>query len=193
MGVRHLMARHPHTAARALDRAANYIDDGWTQGHYALKDDGAICAPTDPGAACFCVSGAMMRAIADFVGPRAEATAAGRRIMNRMMDAVGVEVGTDRLNRWNDADGQTGAAVARALERAAVRVRAVERRHFPEPVPHITDEPHCHACVDYLDRSFTCHVPRDQDAWWCIECGCPLTPAADALVTSGERHESEGW
>lgn len=46
-----------------LQQARNLIHEGWTQRAYARNHQGQECMPENTGATCFCIKGALLRAL----------------------------------------------------------------------------------------------------------------------------------
>ena len=185
MGVRKLMrTRYHNTAARVLDRAADYVDQGWTQGANARNADGDSWAPDSPDATCWCAMGGIKAALADLVNSKTPDQHKWCTVFDAALRGVHAETGIGSVSVWNDTDGQTAGGVAGGLRRSALRLRtrALFGRVFPERVLHDDGgAPYCRSCVETLPgQCYTEHVPGDGDAWWCINCGCALTDAADA-------------
>ena len=176
-----------YTAARVLDRAAAYVDRGWTQRAKARNADGDSWSPHSPDATCWCALGAVQAALGDLVDERTRDPRKRHLIFDCALDTLCTETGSDTVSVWNDDPAQTAQDVAGALRRAALRVRtrALFNRVFPAPVMiDIAGAPYCHACIETLpeDQVYLSILPEDDDAWWCANCGCELTAAAERMA-----------
>ena len=136
-------------AARLLDRAAAYVDEGWTQRTDAVNDRGAPVPPFSKRAECWCALGAIRAAqvriglvtlYQDAEGnlqyPRAMPPFAASVYSRALYAAAQAMVGrvskhpamyASVVTRWNDTEAMSGATVARKLrEDAALIWRRIE-------------------------------------------------------------------
>ena len=134
------------TEKRALDERRRHIDAGalrvlttagelvaapehWTQGTSARSADGRYTTPTDSGAACWCASGALLKAITDanvaayrYAATREEAEYRLRFAILERWPAFShmgaTTVGLSMIAGWNDATDRTHAEVVATFGRA---------------------------------------------------------------------------
>ena len=140
-------------AARLLDRAAAYVDEGWTQRTDAVNDRGAPVPPFSKRAECWCALGAIRAAqvriglvtlYQDAEGnlqyPRAMTPFAASVYSRALYAAAQTMVGrvpkhpamyASVVTRWNDTEAMSGETVARKLREGAAliwrRTRDVQR------------------------------------------------------------------
>jgi hypothetical protein len=96
--------------ADILDRAAEVVKEGWTQGTFARDATGANVPWGSPSATCFCAEGSIYRT-AKFGSNAVPALAA-------FQDFLGVLIW-----RWNDASRRTQSEVVAKLREAAAKAR----------------------------------------------------------------------
>lgn len=118
-------------AAEALDKAAELVRQGWTQGELARDGLGHACRPTDRDATCWCAEGALRR-VTGFEGPTmtndlgnpytvafiALTGAARRRAIE-----TGSRNTMQCLPDWNDAEGREAGQVAELMRECAAEMR----------------------------------------------------------------------
>lgn len=98
-------------AAAFLNRVADRLERGWTQGAYARDADGHPIDFTDDGAVCWCLEGAFY--VEDTGDHHARLTA-----LYALCDATHV----DNLPEFNDTPGRTQAEVVRVVRMAASKM-----------------------------------------------------------------------
>lgn len=98
------------TPREVLLKAAELVERGWCQGHYALDDHGNPALVEDD-ACYFCAEGAIIAAMRNDHGRDFMETV---RALGR---AIGVH--NSKIIPWNDAPGRTQAEVVAALKAAA--------------------------------------------------------------------------
>jgi hypothetical protein len=99
------------TTAQILRDAAALVEKGWTQGCAAREIDGVFTGFSSGKASCWCVSGAIARAIYDLGGD------VGSR--SSVYPYLWTAIGTKFQAGWNDSPDRTQAEVVAALLRAA--------------------------------------------------------------------------
>ena len=140
-------------AARLLDRAAAYVDEGWTQSTDAVNGRGAPVPPFSKRAECWCALGAIRAAkvriglvtlYQDAEGnlqyPRAMTPFAASVYSRALYAAAQAMVGrapkhpamyASVVTNWNDTEAMSGATVACKLREGAAliwrRTRDVQR------------------------------------------------------------------
>ncbi len=140
-------------AARLLDRAAAYVDEGWTQSTDAVNGRGAPVPPFSKRAQCWCALGAiragqvrigLVTLYQDAEGnlqyPRAMTPFAASVYSRALYAAAQAMVGrapkhpamyASVVTNWNDTEAMSGATVARKLREGAAiirtRIRDVQR------------------------------------------------------------------
>lgn len=100
------------TTREILVKARDYIERGWSQGHYARTAAGRQTDEDDALAASWCPLGAIMMAAPDSV-----------RLRDDAGDALCVAIGAEgksgsTIPEWNDAAERTQADVLAAFDRA---------------------------------------------------------------------------
>ena len=122
----------PASAALLLDRAAAFIEKGWTTGAAARDEQGYCCAATDARAVKWCATGAMYAAeyasglrVRQGVMTHAaiEHLHAARAAAERALKRAAAPGGIEFITGWNDRLHQTAANVADAMRRAAATLR----------------------------------------------------------------------
>lgn len=120
----------PLSTGEVLDRAADRVAAGWTQGAFARTADGELTGWRMDNAVCFCVSGAISRESQGTWGAW------------NAFDAYTRQRGFRHMAEFNDAPGQTKARVVRALRTVANMHRTAssvgmeaEGRNAPNPDP----------------------------------------------------------
>ena len=130
------------TEKRALDERRRQIDAGalrvltlageivafpatWTQGTSARDAHGKYTTPTDPGAECWCASGALLKAIGMagvethlYDTTREEAEYRLRFAILERWPQFGHAMGLSMIAGWNDATDRTHAEVVATFRRA---------------------------------------------------------------------------
>lgn len=107
-----------NTDKEILLRAAEYIEQGWTQGHFARDENEESVAPEDDKAVCWCLAGAVYKAYSASDLP-------GLYNLVSIWEAVdkAVEEHTDGEIesdiRFNDHEAQDASEVAKVLRKAA--------------------------------------------------------------------------
>ena len=140
-------------AARLLDRAASYVDEGWTQSTDAVNGRGAPVPPYSKRATCWCALGAVRAALVrtglvtlyqDAEGnlqyPRAMTPFAASVYSRALCAAAQAMVGrapkhpamyASVVTNWNDTEAMSGETVARKLRDGAAliwrRIEDVQR------------------------------------------------------------------
>ena len=130
-------------AVRLLDRAASYVDRGWTQRTDAVTGRGIKVSPHSRRARCWCLLGAMRAAVVNIGLARLvdrgtylemRHTAFSEAVLDRALYAAAKAIlGRDPkphahaitiVTFWNDGTATSGAAVAQRLRAAASLIRA---------------------------------------------------------------------
>ena len=132
-------------AARLLDRAADYVAQGWTQCCDAVDANGSGVPVWSKRAECWCALGAIRVANIRIGLVTLYSDAEGRHLHQReltpfaasvywralraVLQAVGVEIPEhvamlpSALTRWNDTEAMSGETVARKLRAGAAIIR----------------------------------------------------------------------
>lgn len=115
-------------AADLLDRAAERIDSGWTQGAEALNAAGRHTAPNAAHAVAWCAGGALTAAEYDtglrfrHRNPTVTEDRYAEDVRGCAIDQLGALVGP-AIRGWNDRRGQRAENVAGAMRIAAESLR----------------------------------------------------------------------
>lgn len=100
------------TTKDILLKAAEIVEQGWTQGEMARTAEDSKCGVSNPNACKFCMSGAIVRAVKEAQdGNYRRAIAAANLLVQRK--------GYPSMPHFNDASARTQAEVAAALREAA--------------------------------------------------------------------------
>lgn len=95
------------------------LEKGWTQGAYARNTKGIVCFVTDPGAACFCLVGALS------VASRGSAYGQLERVNRALRRTLGqMNTGSTFASDYNDARGRTREDVVALIDKTIERVKA---------------------------------------------------------------------
>ena len=132
---------------RALDARRRQIDAGalrvltlageivafpatWTQGTSARSERGGYLPPTDPAAACWCASGALLKAMGMagvethlYDATREEAEYRLRFAILERWPRFGSAMGLSMIAGWNDATDRTHAEVVATFRRACALLK----------------------------------------------------------------------
>jgi hypothetical protein len=100
------------TAKDILLKAAEIVEQGWTQGELARTVEDSPCGVSNPNACKFCMSGAINKAVGN------EHDGNYRRAMNAA-NSVAFRRGYGNIPEFNDARERTQAEVAATLREAA--------------------------------------------------------------------------
>lgn len=100
--------------ADVLNEAADLVEHGWCQGHFAFDADGHEVHWRSNDACRFCLDGALMRVRGD---------GATYALRGWVAVALGLDAELDAIE-WNDAPERTQAEVVAALREAAAREAA---------------------------------------------------------------------
>lgn len=118
-------------AAAALDKAADLVEQGWTQGELARDENGLACRPTDSDATCWCAEGALRR-VTYYAGPAmvgrdGEPFVVAFFAMTDRARLRAIEAGSRNtmqcLPDWNDAVGREAEQVAELMRECAAGLR----------------------------------------------------------------------
>ena len=131
-------------AARLLDRAAGYVDEGWTQCCDAVDANGSGVPPFSKRAECWCALGAIRAAkvriglvtlyqdaAGDLQYPKAMTPFAASVYSRALCAAAQAMAGrtpkhpalyASVVTKWNDTEAMSGEAVARKLREAATLI-----------------------------------------------------------------------
>ena len=107
------------SVVRTLLRAADLVDSGWTQGHWAVNSEGGATQACAADAAAWCLDGAMLKAAFEKKGWTTETDKLLGECVHRVKTKLGVGGDEDGQITWNDAAGRTRGEVSRALREAA--------------------------------------------------------------------------
>lgn len=105
----------PEIIARAFNRAARLIEQGWTKGAFARNNSGHSLYSTDKKATKFCMRGAVHRAETDMELP-CSLDGFLCMISKQMLRVVPSE--------YNDAKGRTAKEVANFLRRVSRHIKS---------------------------------------------------------------------
>jgi hypothetical protein len=105
------------TVLTVLRDARDFIRLGWTKGTHARRANGAPTSATDPKATCFCLEGALYRAVRNHDLPF--------DVADDVAQFLSIHTASDYnwLYEWNDAPETTRADVTSLLDRV---IHAIE-------------------------------------------------------------------
>ena len=113
-----------------LNRAAEYVDQGWTQNANARDETGVPVRVDDPKAIRWCALGAMLRATRDYPPETRnmdrwemhEGYVRGRKVLASALELHDEGCLTMTIAGWNDNLKQRGSVVAEGIRTAARRL-----------------------------------------------------------------------
>lgn len=106
--------------AQILRKARKLLEKGWTQGHWARDKEGLPADWASKEAACFCLGGAMRRAVVDAGAHAVEYHAATRELHTVM----GFRLGS--IPPWNDADTRRPHHVLARVDKGIAKLEAAK-------------------------------------------------------------------
>lgn len=125
------MTDDQEVARAVLLRAAQYVEQGWCQGHYAEDEDGHPAPPDWERARSWCMSGAIMRADKDiYPSPAVHALILRATTLICSARRRTPQQTTMRVTWYNDLPGTTQHHAVSALKAAADLVVVAHRVDF---------------------------------------------------------------